>query len=215
MKTKITIGIALLAVAAMLFAGIAAGAGNTATVIKTLDRAWNTESNTTKEDFPTLTVTGFYNVGDEYIILTNMGNEPVNLDGWVIKTLNGGRFTIPGAVIGPKEEVPIYFGDIEAQHKGIFIRSKVNDAIDDRADTITLWDPTGVIASAIAFTTFGAIYSDDRMSDESDSSVLTSVFADAISGVSATGASATYDSTAGVSLANSDSASPATSGTSG
>jgi len=75
MKTKITIGVALLAVAAMLFAGIAAGERSSAT--RSASNSAALDSSRAQDGYSGLIVTGIWSVGDESVRVANLGGNPI------------------------------------------------------------------------------------------------------------------------------------------
>ena len=163
MKTKITIGVALLAVAAMLFAGIAAGERSSAT--RSASNSAALDNSRAQDGYSGLIVTGIWSVGDESVRVANLGDNPINLNGFTLRTEKGTTFSLPDAVVNPKEELTISFGNGIPSSRTVFLNSRDKDVVDDLADTITLIDPSGKPVSVIAF----ASITDDFVTDDKTS----------------------------------------------
>ena len=57
---------------------------------------------------------------DEYVEITNLGTEPVDLADWVLKDISQGypSFTFPSYVIQPGEKIRVYTNEIHAEYGG-------------------------------------------------------------------------------------------------
>ncbi len=48
-----------------------------------------------------------YNLNDEYIVIKNVGDTSVNLEGWILKDEAGHTFVFPSITLDPRETVTI------------------------------------------------------------------------------------------------------------
>lgn len=57
---------------------------------------------------------------DEYVEITNLGSEPQDLSGWVLKDIADGKpsFTFPSYVLAPGESVRVYTNEIHQEYGG-------------------------------------------------------------------------------------------------
>ncbi len=57
---------------------------------------------------------------DEYVEITNLGNEPQNLAGWVLKDISEGypSFTFPSYVLAPGQSIRVYTNEIHPEYGG-------------------------------------------------------------------------------------------------
>jgi len=51
-----------------------------------------------------------YNLNDEYVVIKNVGNTLVNLEGWILKDEAGHTFVFPSIILDPGDTVTIYSG---------------------------------------------------------------------------------------------------------
>lgn len=149
MKNKMTIGFALVAVVAMLFAGIAAGAKSTTANEKTNNAGLDTSR--TQVDNSGLLLTGIRTVGDESVQLVNLGKTPISLGGFALTTRNGFSFSLPATVVNPGDDLTVNFGNGNPSDGVVFLNSKDKNVINDLTDTITLTDASG---RSVSYTTF-------------------------------------------------------------
>jgi beta-lactamase superfamily II metal-dependent hydrolase len=57
---------------------------------------------------------------DEYVEITNLGSEPVDLKGWVLKDVADGypSFTFPAYVLQPEESIRVYTNEVHSEYGG-------------------------------------------------------------------------------------------------
>ena len=83
-----------------------------------------------------------YNLNDEYVVIKNVGDYSVNLEGWILKDEAGHTFVFPSITLDPGETVTIYSGSgVNADNELYWGSSRAiwnNDG-----DTAFLYDANG------------------------------------------------------------------------
>lgn len=57
---------------------------------------------------------------DEYVEITNLGSEPVDLEGWVLKDISDGypSFTFSSSILQPNQSIRVYTNEIHTEYGG-------------------------------------------------------------------------------------------------
>ncbi|HMA34379.1 MAG TPA: lamin tail domain-containing protein [Chloroflexia bacterium] len=91
------------------------------------------------------------NEPDEYVEITNNGDSPVNMDGWVLRDVYGGQeFTWQGFTLQPGQKIRIYTNETHADSGGFSFQS--GQAIwNNKGDAAELLDGSGTVVSSFAY----------------------------------------------------------------
>ena len=83
-----------------------------------------------------------YNLNDEYVVIKNVGDTPVNLEGWMLKDEAGHTFIFPSIILDPSETVTIYSGSgVNTDNKFYWNSSRA--IWNNNGDTAFLYDANG------------------------------------------------------------------------
>ena len=82
---------------------------------------------------------------DEYVEITNLGSEPVDLKGWVLKDISEGypSFTFPSYVLQPGKSIRVYTNEIHPESGGFSFRSGKAVWNNTSPDTAALYNAQG------------------------------------------------------------------------
>jgi len=82
---------------------------------------------------------------DEYVEMANLGSEPVDLKGWVLKDVSDGRpsFTFPSYVLQPGNSIRVYTNEIHAEYGGFSFGSGTAVWNNSNPDTAALYNAQG------------------------------------------------------------------------
>lgn len=82
---------------------------------------------------------------DEYVEITNLGTEPVDLTGWVLKDISEGypSFTFPSYMLQPGKSVRVYTNEIHPEHGGFSFGSGKAVWNNSDPDTAALYNTQG------------------------------------------------------------------------
>jgi len=82
---------------------------------------------------------------DEYVEITNLGNEPVDLAGWMLKDISEGypSFTFPSYVLQPSKSVRVYTNEIHPEYGGFSFGSGTAVWNNSDPDTAVLYNAKG------------------------------------------------------------------------
>ena len=82
---------------------------------------------------------------DEYVEITNLGNEPQDLAGWVLKDISEGypTFTFPSYVLAPGASIRVYTNEIHNEWGGFSFGSGKAVWSNSESDTAALYDAQG------------------------------------------------------------------------
>jgi hypothetical protein len=88
---------------------------------------------------------------DEYVEIANVGSQPVNMDGWVLRDTYGGQeFTWHGFTLDGQHKIRVYTNEVHPESGGFSFGSK--SAIwANKGDAAELADATGTIVSTFAY----------------------------------------------------------------
>ena len=86
---------------------------------------------------------------DEYVELTNLGSEPLDLKGWVLKDISEGypSFTFPSYVLQPGKSIRVYTNEIHPEYGGFSFESGKAVWNNSSPDTAALFNAQGQEAS--------------------------------------------------------------------
>jgi len=86
---------------------------------------------------------------DEYVEITNLGSEPVDIAGWVLKDLSEGypSFTFPSYMLQPGQSVRVYTNEIHPEYGGFSFRYGKAIWNNSEPDTAVLYNAQGREAS--------------------------------------------------------------------
>lgn len=90
---------------------------------------------------------------DEYVEVTNLGSEPVDLKGWVLKDISEGypSFTFPSYVLQPGSSVRVYTNEIHLEYGGFSFRSGKAVWNNSSPDTAVLYNAQGQEVSSKSY----------------------------------------------------------------
>ncbi len=82
---------------------------------------------------------------DEYVEITNLGSEPVDLKGWVIKDISEGypSLTFPSYILQPSKSVRVYTNEIHPEYGGFSFGSGKAVWNNSSPDTAVLYNAQG------------------------------------------------------------------------
>ena len=82
---------------------------------------------------------------DEYVEIANLGSEPVDLKGWVIKDITDGKpsFAFPSYVLQPSKSIRVYTNEIHPEYGGFSFGSGTSVWNNSSPDTAVLYDAQG------------------------------------------------------------------------
>lgn len=82
---------------------------------------------------------------DEYVEITNLGSEPVELAGWVLKDVSEGypSFTFPSYALQPSKSVRVYTNEIHPEYGGFSFGSGTAVWNNSSPDTAVLYNAQG------------------------------------------------------------------------
>jgi len=92
----------------------------------------------------------FVNYYDEYVVITNNGNDAISLQNWVIKDEATHIYTFPDVLLSPKANVTLYTGNGVSTKTELYWNSK-EPIWNNDGDTAFLFDANGDLASTISF----------------------------------------------------------------
>ncbi|UCG55299.1 MAG: thermonuclease family protein [Dehalococcoidia bacterium] len=86
---------------------------------------------------------------DEYVEITNLGNEPVNLDGWQLIDMVDGypEFIFPFFVLQPDTSIRVYTNEIHTEYGGFSFNFQSSVWNNTNPDTAALYDQNGNLVS--------------------------------------------------------------------
>ena len=90
------------------------------------------------------------NLGDEYVVVTNRGDEVVDLAGWQLTDESGIRYTFPTTTLDAGESVTVYTG---AGHDSATERywDAGRPVWNNDGDTVRLLRPDGTVATEVSY----------------------------------------------------------------
>ncbi len=82
---------------------------------------------------------------DEYVEIKNLGSEPVDLEGWVIKDISEGypSLTFPAYILQPGESIRVYTNEIHPEYGGFSFDSGKAVWNNSSPDTAVLYNAQG------------------------------------------------------------------------
>lgn len=82
---------------------------------------------------------------DEYVEISNLGDEPQDLAGWVLKDISDGRpsFTFPTYILEPGKRIRVYTNEVHAEYGGFSFHSGIAIWNNSNPDTAALFDAQG------------------------------------------------------------------------
>ena len=82
---------------------------------------------------------------DEYVEIKNLGSEPVDLEGWVIKDISEGypSFTFPAYILQPGKSIRVYTNEIHPEYGGFSFSSGKAVWNNSSPDTAALYNDQG------------------------------------------------------------------------
>jgi len=86
-----------------------------------------------------------YAESDEYVEITNLGDTPEDLGGWILKDISEGypSFTFPSCVLAPGESIRVYTNEIHAEYGGFSFGFKKAIWNNSEPDTAALYNAHG------------------------------------------------------------------------
>lgn len=91
---------------------------------------------------------------DEYVTIRNVGDAPVNLEGWVLKNITAGypNFSFPWYILYPDASCRVYTDEYHRDWGGFEFDSKVPVWNNTSPDTAALYDSRGNLISEKSYT---------------------------------------------------------------
>jgi len=82
---------------------------------------------------------------DEYVEIKNLGSEPVDLEGWVIKDISEGypSLTFPAYILQPGKSIRVYTNEIHTEYGGFSFGSEKAVWNNSNPDTAVLYNAQG------------------------------------------------------------------------
>jgi len=82
---------------------------------------------------------------DEYVEIKNLGSEPVDLEGWVIKDISEGypSLTFPAYILQPGKSIRVYTNEIHPEYGGFSFGSGKAVWNNNSPDTAVLYNAQG------------------------------------------------------------------------
>ena len=82
---------------------------------------------------------------DEYVEIANLGTEPQNLEGWVLKDIADGypSFTFPSYVLKPGQKIRVYTNEIHPEWGGFSFHYPRAIWNNSEPDVVALFDAQG------------------------------------------------------------------------
>jgi len=82
---------------------------------------------------------------DEYVEIKNLGSEPVDLEGWVIKDISEGypSLTFPAYILQPGKSIRVYTNEIHPEYGGFSFGSGKAIWNNSNPDTAVLYNAQG------------------------------------------------------------------------
>jgi competence protein ComEC len=90
------------------------------------------------------------NLADEYVVVTNRGDEPVDLSGWVLTDESGARYTFPDVVLDPGASVTVRTGQGVDTDTDLYWGAG-RPVWNNDGDTVTLLRPDGGTVTEVPY----------------------------------------------------------------
>lgn len=116
-------------------------------------------SSTTEETQTNVQITNIFYDGkvartesDEYVEIVNLGSDPVDLAGWVLKDMSGSpSFTFPSFVLEPGKVIRVYTNEIHSEYGGFSFDSGTAIWNNSNPDTAALYNSYGELVSTKSY----------------------------------------------------------------
>jgi len=131
--------IAIVAIAVMLFSGIAAGDDEEIIIMNPVAGS------------QVLIIADVDAIGDENVDINNIGYQSIFLEGFKLVTSNGKSFSLPRIQLMPGEDVDVHFSNGISTNDHVYLNSNSYDNLNNQGGTIELIDNTGNVVSSVRY----------------------------------------------------------------